>query len=73
MKFENFIAKRYVISKNKLNFISIISILSTIGIMIGVAALIVVISVFNGFSSLVTSYLISFVPDLQIKIISKDN
>ena len=73
MKFENFIAKRYVISKNKLNFISIISILSTIGIMIGVAALIVVISVFNGFSSLVTSYLISFDPDLQIRIISKDN
>lgn len=73
MKFENFIAKRYVISKNKLNFISIISILSALGIMIGVAALIVVISVFNGFSSLVTSYLISFDPDIQIRIISKEN
>ncbi|PJA99244.1 MAG: hypothetical protein CO128_04125 [Ignavibacteriales bacterium CG_4_9_14_3_um_filter_30_11] len=69
MKFENFIAKRYVISKNKLNFISIISILSTLGIMIGVGALIVVISVFNGFSSLVTSYLVSFDPHLQIRMI----
>jgi len=73
MKFENFIAKRYVISKNKLNFISIISILSTLGIMIGVAALIVVISVFNGFSSLVTSYLVSFDPHLQVRMIVNDS
>jgi len=41
--------------------------------MIGVAALIVVISVFNGFSSLVTSYLVSFDPQIQINIITKDN
>jgi len=73
MRFERFISKRYVISKNKLNFISIISILSALGIMIGVAALIVVISVFNGFSSLVTSYLISFDPHVQIRIISEAN
>ncbi|MCH7827913.1 MAG: ABC transporter permease [Bacteroidetes bacterium] len=73
MRFERFISKRYVISKNKLNFISIISILSTLGITIGVAALIVVISVFNGFSSLVTSYLISFDPHVQIRIISEEN
>ena len=73
MRFERFISKRYVISKNKLNFISIISILSTLGIMIGVAALIVVISVFNGFSSLVTSYLISFDPHVQIRIISEES
>ncbi len=72
MKFERFISNRYVISKNKLNFISIISILSTLGIMIGVAALIVVISVFNGFGSLVTSYLVSFDPHLQVRIISND-
>jgi len=72
MNFERFISKRYVISKNKLNFISIISILSTLGITIGVAALIVVISVFNGFSSLVTSYLISFDPHIQVRIISDD-
>ncbi|HED08957.1 MAG TPA: ABC transporter permease [Ignavibacteria bacterium] len=73
MRFERFISKRYVISKNKLNFISIISILSALGITIGVAALIVVISVFNGFSSLVTSYLISFDPHVQIRIISEAN
>ena len=66
MNLEKFIAKRYLISRHKLNFITIISFLSIAGITIGVAALIVVLSVFNGFGSLVTSYLISLDPDLRI-------
>ena len=72
MKFENFIAKRYLISKHKINFITIISFLSIAGITIGVAALIVVLSVFNGFGSLVKSFLISFDPDVRIEIINPD-
>ncbi|MGD8781783.1 MAG: ABC transporter permease [Ignavibacteria bacterium] len=63
---EFFIAKRYLKSKHKINFISIISIISTIGIALGVASLIVVLSVFNGFGSLVSSILISFDPHLRI-------
>lgn len=63
---EFFIAKRYLRSKHKINFISIISIISTIGITIGVAALIIVLSVFNGFGSLVTSMMISFDPHIRI-------
>jgi len=72
MRFETFIAKRYLISKHKVNFITIISFLSIAGITIGVAALIVVLSVFNGFGSLVTSFLISFDPDVRIQIINPD-
>src|ERR1035437_2842618 len=72
MKFETFIAKRYLISKHKVNFITIISFLSIAGITIGVAALIVVLSVFNGFGSLVTSFLISFDPDIRVEIINPD-
>jgi lipoprotein-releasing system permease protein len=72
MKFENFIAKRYLISKHKINFITIISFLSIAGITIGVAALIVVLSVFNGFGSLVKSFLISFDPDIRIEVINPD-
>lgn len=64
--FEYFIAKRYLRSKHRLNFISIISILSTIGVTIGVAALIIVLSVFNGFGSLVTTMLVKFDPHLRI-------
>ena len=64
--YEFFISKRYLKSKHKINFISIISILSTIGITIGVAALIIVISVFNGFGSLITNLLVSFDPHIKI-------
>lgn len=73
MKFENFIARRYLVSKHKVNFITIISILSICGITIGVAALIVVLSVFNGFGSLVTSFLINFDPHVRVEILSPDN
>ncbi len=69
--FEYFIAKRYLRSKHKLNFITIISLLSTMGIAIGVAALIVVLSVFNGFGSLVTSILVSFDPHLRVSIVDE--
>lgn len=72
MRYERFIAKRYLISKHKLNFITIISIISIAGITIGVAALIVVLSVFNGFGSLVTSYLMSLDPHIRISAISEE-
>jgi len=73
MKLERFIARRYLISKHKINFITIISFLSIAGITLGVAALIVVLSVFNGFGNLVTSFLRSFDPDIRIESINPDN
>ncbi len=69
--FEFFIAKRYLKSKHKVNFITIISILSTLGITIGVAALIIVLSVFNGFGSLVKSILINFDPHVKVTVIDE--
>lgn len=70
MNFESFIAKRYLVSKHKINFITIISFISIAGITVGVAALIVVLSVFNGFGSLVTSYLMNLDPHIRITAIS---
>lgn len=64
---EFFIAKRYLFSKKKFNFITIISLISIIGVTIGVAALIIVLSVFNGFGSKVTGILISFDPHIRIE------
>lgn len=69
---EFFIAKRYIKSKNKFSFITIISVLSTLGITIGVAALIIVLSVFNGFGSLVKSIFINIDPHVKINIISNN-
>ncbi|MEK6569820.1 MAG: ABC transporter permease [Bacteroidota bacterium] len=67
MPFEAYIAKRYLFSKKKAGFITIITSISILGVTVGVAALIVVLSVFNGFGGLVTSLLIGFDPHLRIE------
>jgi lipoprotein-releasing system permease protein len=51
MSFEYFIGRRYLRAKSKQSFISLITILSTAGIAVGVMALIVVIAVMSGFES----------------------
>ncbi len=48
MSFPFFIAKRYLTSRSKRTFISIISLMSVMGVAIGVAALVIVMSVYNG-------------------------
>ncbi len=66
MQFPFFIARRYVFSKHSLNFITIITSISIIGIAIGVAALIIVMSVFNGFRQLQEKFLVGFDPHVRI-------
>lgn len=50
MGFELFIALRYLFSKRQQAFISVISIMSVLGVAIGVGALVVVMGVYNGFT-----------------------
>ncbi len=61
-----FIAKRYLFSKKSHNAINIISGISILGVTIGTMALIIILSVFNGFESLVIQLFNSFNPDIQI-------
>ncbi len=61
-----FIAKRYLISKKKQNIINIISAISVAGIIVGTMALIIVLSVFNGFTGLIATFYSNFDPDLKI-------
>lgn len=62
-----FIARRYLISKKSTNAINIISLISVCGIFIGTAALIIVLSVFNGFQGIAVSMYNSFSPELKIE------
>jgi lipoprotein-releasing system permease protein len=62
-----FIARRYLLSKRKKNFINIISILSLIGVAFSTAALIIVLSVFNGLGDLLRSLNDSFDPEIKIE------
>jgi lipoprotein-releasing system permease protein len=64
---ERFIGWRYLVSKRSVRFINIIGIVSVAGITVGVAALLVALSVFNGFNSVVTSVLVTFDPHIRIE------
>ncbi len=66
-----FIAGRYLFAKHRLNFITIISYISVSGITLGVAALIIVLGVFNGFGNLIKSFLVNFEPHLKIEAVSE--
>lgn len=64
-----FIAKRYLFSKKSQNVINIISGISVFGISIATAAMILVLSAFNGIEGLVHTLFTSFEPDLKIESI----
>lgn len=61
-----FIARRYLFSKKSTHVINIISGISVIGVAVATMALVIVLSVFNGFHDLVASYLTNFDPQLKI-------
>jgi lipoprotein-releasing system permease protein len=64
------IALRYIFSKKSTNAINIISRVSMLGMGVGAFALIVVLSVFNGFEGLVLSLYSSFYPDLEMRAVA---
>ena len=66
MKLAPFIAGRYLFAKKSHNVINIISAISAIGMAIGTAALIIILSIYNGFDSLIRSMLSNVEPDLMI-------
>jgi lipoprotein-releasing system permease protein len=53
-------------SKKKQNIINIISAISVTGIIVGTMALVIVLSVFNGFNNLIESFFSNFDPDIKI-------
>ena len=62
------IAWRYLISKKSHNAINIISGISSVGVAVGTMALIVVLSVFNGFETLISDMFSTFDPDLRVTL-----
>ncbi|EFA91225.1 efflux ABC transporter, permease protein [Hoylesella buccalis ATCC 35310] len=66
MNFPLFVARRYLFSKKSTNAINVISIISMIGVAVATMALVIVMSVFNGFHDLVASFLTNFDPQLEV-------
>jgi len=63
-----FISKRYLFAKKSTNLINIISAFSVLGVAVMTMALIVILSVFNGFDSLIKSFFNAFDPDFKISL-----
>ena len=66
MNFPFYIARRYLFSKKSTNVINIISGISIVGVAVATMALVVTLSVFNGFHDLVASFFTQFDPQLKI-------
>jgi lipoprotein-releasing system permease protein len=66
MKLSLYIARRYLLAKKSRNVINIISAVSVAGVAVGTMALIIILSVFNGLETMVTSIFNTFDPDIKI-------
>ena len=66
MKLSLYIAKRYLFAKKSRNAINIISAVSVAGVAVGTMALIIILSVFNGLETMVSSIFNTFDPDIKI-------
>lgn len=60
------IARRYLFAKRSTNAINIITGIAVFGISVGTAALVLVLSVFNGFEDLITGMYSNFDPDVKV-------
>ncbi|MCB0599167.1 MAG: ABC transporter permease, partial [Phaeodactylibacter sp.] len=60
------IARRYLFAKKSTNAINIITGIAVFGIAVGSAALVLVLSVFNGFEDLITTMYSNFNPDIKV-------
>ena len=66
MNFPFYIARRYLFSKKSTHAINLISAISVLGVAVATMALVVTLSVFNGFHDLVASFFTSFDPQLKV-------
>ena len=66
MNFPFYIARRYLFSKKSTNAINVISAISVVGVAVATMALVVTLSVFNGFHDMVASFFTSFDPQLKV-------
>lgn len=64
--FSFYVARRYMFSKKSVGAINVISFISVAGVAVGTMALVIVLSVFNGFHDLVASLFTNFDPQIEV-------
>ncbi|MFH1212765.1 MAG: ABC transporter permease [Candidatus Neomarinimicrobiota bacterium] len=68
-----FIAKRHLLSRHKIGYISFISIIATIGLAVGVAVLILTISILNGFEQEIKTKLLGFDSHIRLRLLYQNS
>ncbi len=68
MNFPFYIARRYLFAKKSQTAVNVLSIVAVVGVAVGTMALVIVLSVFNGFEKLILSLFNSFNPDMEIRL-----
>jgi len=66
MKLSLYIARKYLFSKKKRNVINVINWVTLVGIAIGSAAIVLVLSTFNGLSNFISDMYSSMDPDIKV-------
>lgn len=67
MKLALYFARRYLFSKKSVNAINIISFISVVGVVVSSAALVIVLSFYNGMEKFILSMNSKFTPELRIE------
>ena len=68
MRFPFYIAKRYLVSKKSHKIINVISLISVAGIWVSTAAMVIVLSAFNGFEGVVEGVYTATDTDLKVEL-----
>jgi lipoprotein-releasing system permease protein len=68
LNFSLYIARRYLLSKKSKNVVNIISGIALLGVAVGTTALVVVLSIFNGFDVLIKSFFSVFDAEIRITV-----
>lgn len=66
MRLDLYIARRYLVAKKSLGVIHVISMISAIGMAIGTAALILILSIYNGFDRVIRDNISDLAPDVLV-------
>ncbi|MEQ8818698.1 MAG: ABC transporter permease [Sumerlaeia bacterium] len=64
--FESFVSKRYLISRSSGSLVNLITVVSVLGVSVGVMALVVVISVMNGFDSILVKRMMGVFAHVEV-------
>ena len=69
MNFPFYIARRYLFAKKSQTAVNVLTLVALMGVSFGTMALVVVLSVFNGFENIILSLFNAFNPDMEVRLV----